>query len=96
MIMIIKWIIIIIIIIMDHHDHKVDHVDIMYLHAPDHSTPLEETLSTMDELHRFLLLMLRLRLMLMLMMLVLMMLMLMLMMLIFASVLKVILTVIEK
>jgi len=31
---------------------KVDCVDIMYLHAPDHSTPLEETLSTMDKLHR--------------------------------------------
>jgi len=31
---------------------KVDHVDIMYLHAPDHATPLEETLATMDKLHR--------------------------------------------
>merc|ERR1719242_1925824 len=36
----------------DHHHQKVDCVDIMYLHAPDHSTPLEETLSTMDKLHR--------------------------------------------
>ena len=83
---------------MDHHDHEVDNVDIMYLHAPDHSTPLEETISTMDELQRFLLLMLRLRLMLMMpvLMMLMLMLMLMLMMLIFASVLKVILTVIEK
>ena len=88
MIMIIKWIIIIIIIIMDHHDHKVDHVDIMYLHAPDHSTPLEETLSTMDELHRFLLLML--------LMLMLRLMLLMLPMLIFASTLTVIVTVKEK
>ena len=31
---------------------QVDHVDIMYLHAPDHATPLEETLATMDKLHR--------------------------------------------
>ena len=40
-------------IMVDHHHQKVDCVDIMYLHAPDHSTPLEETLSTMDKLHRF-------------------------------------------
>ena len=33
--------------------NQVDHVDIMYLHAPDHATPLEETLATMDKLHRY-------------------------------------------
>ena len=27
-------------------------VDIMYLHAPDHKTPLTETLAAMDELHK--------------------------------------------
>ena len=31
---------------------QVDKVDIMYLHAPDHNTPLEITLKTMDELHK--------------------------------------------
>jgi len=31
---------------------QVDRVDIMYLHAPDHNTPLEITLKTMDELHK--------------------------------------------
>ena len=35
------------------HNGQVDHVDIMYLHAPDHATPLEETLATMDKLHRY-------------------------------------------
>ena len=34
------------------HNGQVTHVDIMYLHAPDHATPLEETLATMDKLHR--------------------------------------------
>ena len=34
------------------HDDQVAHVDIMYLHAPDHATPLEETLATLDKLHR--------------------------------------------
>ena len=27
-------------------------MDIMYLHAPDHKTPLTETLAAMDELHK--------------------------------------------
>jgi len=27
-------------------------VEVMYLHAPDHATPLAETLATMDQLHR--------------------------------------------
>ena len=27
-------------------------VEIMYLHAPDHKTPLTETLAAMDELHK--------------------------------------------
>merc|ERR1712018_22196 len=31
---------------------QVDKVDIMYLHAPDHNTPLHITLKTMDELHK--------------------------------------------
>ena len=34
------------------HNGQMDQVDIMYLHAPDHATPLEETLATMDKLHR--------------------------------------------
>ena len=31
---------------------QVASVDIMYLHAPDHKTPLTETLAAMDELHK--------------------------------------------
>ena len=31
---------------------QVSSVDILYLHAPDHSTPLTETLGAMDRLHR--------------------------------------------
>ena len=31
---------------------KVDEVDIMYLHAPDHNTPLATTLKTMDQIHK--------------------------------------------
>ena len=31
---------------------KVDSVEIMYLHAPDHNTPLEETLAVMDKLFK--------------------------------------------
>lgn len=31
---------------------QVPSVEIMYLHAPDHKTPLEDTLAAMDELHR--------------------------------------------
>ena len=31
---------------------KVDQVDILYLHAPDHDTPLLETLTACDELYR--------------------------------------------
>ena len=27
-------------------------MDIMYLHAPDHKTPMTETLAAMDELHK--------------------------------------------
>ena len=31
---------------------KVPKVEIMYLHAPDHNTPLEVTLEVMDKLHK--------------------------------------------
>ena len=31
---------------------QVPSVEIMYLHAPDHKTPLTETLAAMDELHK--------------------------------------------
>ena len=37
----------------NHNAGQVAHVDIMYLHAPDHATPLEETLATMNKLHRY-------------------------------------------
>ena len=31
---------------------KVDKIDILYLHAPDHDTPLLETLKACDDLHK--------------------------------------------
>ena len=31
---------------------KTDSVEILYLHAPDHNTPLDTTLSTMNKLHQ--------------------------------------------
>ena len=31
---------------------KTDSVEILYLHAPDHNTPLDTTLSTMNQLHK--------------------------------------------
>lgn len=31
---------------------RVDHVDMLYLHAPDHEVPIMETLRAVDELHR--------------------------------------------
>ena len=31
---------------------KVDKVDILYLHAPDHETPLLETLKAVNDLHK--------------------------------------------
>lgn len=31
---------------------QVPSVEILYLHAPDHNTPLEETLGTMDKIHK--------------------------------------------
>ena len=34
-----------------HRAHLVTQVDILYLHAPDHKTPIEETLRAMNDLH---------------------------------------------
>lgn len=31
---------------------QVECVDLLYLHAPDHSTPVEETLSAIQELYK--------------------------------------------
>lgn len=31
---------------------QVPRVEVMYLHAPDHKTPLTETLAAMDQLHK--------------------------------------------
>lgn len=31
---------------------QVDSIEVMYLHAPDHNTPLKETLATMDQIHK--------------------------------------------
>ena len=31
---------------------KTDKIDLYYLHAPDYTTPLEETITVMDQLHK--------------------------------------------
>ena len=31
---------------------QVEYVDLLYLHAPDHSTPVEETLGAIQELYK--------------------------------------------
>ena len=34
------------------HNLQVESVDLLYLHAPDHSTPIEETLAAVQELYK--------------------------------------------
>lgn len=31
---------------------KVDKIELLYLHAPDHSTDLEETMRVLNDIHR--------------------------------------------
>ena len=34
------------------HNLQVESVDLLYLHVPDHSTPIEETLAAVQELYK--------------------------------------------